>query len=53
MRAADWLAIHFQKRTHLALRAIHLVALLMGLVGGLFPALRAARLQVAAGLRRT
>jgi hypothetical protein len=31
-RAADWLAIHFQKRTHFALRAIHLLALLMGLM---------------------
>jgi hypothetical protein len=31
-RAADWLAIHFQKRTHLALRATHLLALLMGLM---------------------
>ena len=31
-RAADWLAIHFQKRTHFALRATHLLALLMGLM---------------------
>jgi hypothetical protein len=31
-RAADWLAIHFQKRTHFALRAIHLLALAMGLM---------------------
>ena len=31
-RAADWLAIHFQKRTHMALRAIHALALLMGLM---------------------
>lgn len=29
-RAADWLAIHYQKRTYFALRAIHLLALLMG-----------------------
>lgn len=31
-RAADWLAIHFQKRTHFALKATHLLALLMGLM---------------------
>jgi hypothetical protein len=31
-RAADWLAIHYQKRTHLALQATHLLALLMGLM---------------------
>ena len=31
-RAADWLAIHFQKRTHFALQATHLLALLMGLM---------------------
>ncbi len=31
-RAADWLAIHFQQRTHLVLRATHLLALLMGLM---------------------
>ena len=31
-RAADWLAIYFQKRTHLALQATHLLALLMGLM---------------------
>ena len=31
-RAADWLAIHFQKRTHFALLAIHLLALLMGVM---------------------
>ena len=31
-RAADWLAIHFQKRTHLALQVIHILALLMGLM---------------------
>ena len=31
-RAADWLAIHFQKRTHFALQATHLLALAMGLM---------------------
>jgi hypothetical protein len=31
-RAADWLAIHFQKRTHMALQAIHLLAMAMGLM---------------------
>jgi hypothetical protein len=31
-RAADWLAIHFQKRTLFALRATHLLALAMGLM---------------------
>jgi hypothetical protein len=31
-RAADWLAIHYQQRTHLALQATHLLALLMGLM---------------------
>lgn len=31
-RSADWLAIHFQQRTHFALRAIHIMALLMGLM---------------------
>ncbi len=31
-RAADWLAIHFQTRTLLALQATHLLALLMGLM---------------------
>lgn len=31
-RAADWLAIHFQKRTHFALQATHLLALGMGLM---------------------
>ena len=31
-RAADWLAIHFQKRTLFALQATHLLALLMGLM---------------------
>jgi len=31
-RAADCLAIHFQKRVHGSLRAIHLLAVLMGLV---------------------
>ena len=31
-RAADWLAIYFQKRTHYALQATHLLALLMGLM---------------------
>jgi hypothetical protein len=31
-RAADWLAIHYQKRTHFALQATHLLALLMGLM---------------------
>ncbi len=30
-RTADWLAIHFQKRTLFALRSTHLLALLMGL----------------------
>lgn len=30
-RAADWLAMHFQKRMMLSLRATHLLALLMGL----------------------
>jgi len=30
-RAADWLAMYFQKRTHFALRATHILALLMGL----------------------
>ncbi len=30
-RAADWLAMHYQKRTLFALRATHLLALLMGL----------------------
>jgi hypothetical protein len=30
-RAADWLAMYFQKRTHFALRATHVLALLMGL----------------------
>lgn len=30
-RAADWLAIHYQKRTHFALKATHIMALLMGL----------------------
>lgn len=30
-RAADWLAIHFQKRSLIALRATHLMAMLMGL----------------------
>jgi len=31
-RAADWLAIHYQKRAHFALRATHLLALAMGLM---------------------
>ena len=31
-RAADWLAIHFQKRALFALQATHLLALLMGLM---------------------
>ncbi len=31
-RAADWLAIHFQKRTLFALQATHLLALAMGLM---------------------
>ena len=31
-RSADWLAIHYQKRTHFALQATHLLALLMGLM---------------------
>lgn len=31
-RSADWLAIYFQNRTLLALRATHLLALLMGLM---------------------
>lgn len=31
-RSADWLAMHFQKRTHFALKATHLMALLMGLM---------------------
>jgi hypothetical protein len=31
-RAADWLAIHYQQRTHFALQATHLLALLMGLM---------------------
>lgn len=31
-RAADWLAIHFQKRMLFTLRATHLLALLMGLM---------------------
>jgi hypothetical protein len=31
-RAADWLAIHFQRRTHFALQATHFLALLMGLM---------------------
>ena len=31
-RSADWLAIHFQRRTHLVLRATHMLALLMGLM---------------------
>jgi hypothetical protein len=31
-RAADWLAIHYQKRTLFALRATHLLALAMGLM---------------------
>jgi hypothetical protein len=31
-RAADWLAIHFQKRMLLALQATHFLALLMGLM---------------------
>jgi len=31
-RAADWLAIHFQKRMLFALRSTHLLALLMGLM---------------------
>ncbi len=31
-RAADWLAIHFQQRTHFALQATHLLALMMGLM---------------------
>jgi hypothetical protein len=31
-RAADWLAIHFQKRTVFALRATHLLAMMMGLM---------------------
>jgi len=31
-RAADWLAIHFQKRTLFALKATHLLSLLMGLM---------------------
>ncbi len=30
--AADWLALHFQKRVHGALRATHGVAILMGLI---------------------
>lgn len=30
-RAADWLAMHYQKRTHFALKATHILALLMGL----------------------
>lgn len=29
-RAADWLAVHFQKRVHRALRATHVCVLLMG-----------------------
>ncbi len=31
-RAADWLAIYFQQRTHFALQATHLLALMMGLM---------------------
>lgn len=31
-RAADWLALHFQKRVHLSLRWTYLLAVLMGLV---------------------
>jgi len=31
-RAADWLAIHFQKRTLFALKATHLLSLFMGLM---------------------
>jgi hypothetical protein len=31
-RAADWLAMYFQTRTHFALLAIHMMALLMGLM---------------------
>ncbi len=31
-RAADWLAIHFQKRMLFALRATHLLAMMMGLM---------------------
>lgn len=31
-RAADWLAIHFQKRTLFGLKATHLLSLLMGLM---------------------
>jgi hypothetical protein len=31
-RAADALAIHYQRRVHSSLRAVHLLAVLMGLV---------------------
>jgi hypothetical protein len=31
-RAADWLAMHYQKKTHMTLQATHLLALLMGLM---------------------
>jgi hypothetical protein len=31
-RSADWLAVHFQKRTHFALQATHVLALMMGFV---------------------
>lgn len=40
-RAADWLAIHFQRRVLLAMRAIYLIAFVMGVAFTLYDNLRA------------
>ena len=48
--AADWLALHFQRRVRASLRATHAIAGLMGLSFILFSDIRASRFFVAAFL---